>query len=335
MNLERFVADRSADWAELEGLVKRSRGQGRKLGPTDIYRLGALYRAAVADLAVARRSWPDTSGSLRLQALVTSANAVVYSKPVRGDTAWEFLSVRIWRRIRELDRCLLISAGLLFGFVALGALWGLAQPSSASGLLPAGFHASAHAGRGAFYGVSIVGRTGLAVQIFVNNIEVAILAVAGGFTFGLMTAFSLAYNGAILGILGALEWRAGGLDRFFSLIVPHGLLELSCITLAGAGGLAVARALIDPGNDTRAVALGRLTPTIGAVVLGVMLFLVVAGFTEGIVTPWNLPPPAAFAVGILLAGTFWALVFVRGRPATEPDARRQLSSSTGERAVSR
>ena len=308
------MADRGTDWAELEGLVKRSKGQGRKLAPEEIHRLGALYRSSVADLAVARRSWPDTSGTLRLQALVRSANAVVYSKPEREDTAWEYLSVRIWRRIRELDRCLVISACLLFGFVALGALWALAQPSSASGLLPSGFHASAHPGKGAFYGVSIVGRSGLAVQIFVNNIQVSILAVAGGFTFGLLTAFSLAYNGAILGILGALEWRAGGFGYFFSLIVPHGLLELSCITLAGGGGLAVARALIDPGNDTRAEALAHLTPTIGAVVLAVMLFLVVAGLTEGIVTPWDLSPPVAFAVGIALAGSFWSLVFVRGRP---------------------
>jgi uncharacterized membrane protein SpoIIM required for sporulation len=307
------VTDRGGDWAELEDLVRRSRGQGRKLAPEQIHRLGALYRSSAADLAVARRLWPNTSGTLRLQALVTSANTVVYSKPGREDSAWDYLSVRIWRRIRELDRCLAISAGLLFGFLALGALWALAEPSSASGLLPSGFHASAHPGKGAYYGVSIVGRSGLAVQIFVNNILVSILAVAGGFTFGLLTAFSLAYNGAILGILGALEWRAGGFGRFFSLIVPHGLLELSCITLAGAGGLAVARALIDPGNDTRTEALGRLTPTIGSIVLAVMGFLVVAGLTEGIVTPWDLAPPVAFAVGIALAGSFWCLVFARGR----------------------
>lgn len=318
MRLEQFTIERGNDWAELEGLVKRSRGQGRKLAPDEVHRLGALYRSSVADLAVARRAWPNTSGTLRLQALVTNANAVVYSKPAREDTAWEYLSVRIWRRIRELDRCLAISAGLLFGFVALGALWALADPSSASGLLPSGFHASAHPGRGAFYGVSIVGRSGLAVQIFVNNIEVSILAVAGGFTFGLLTAFSLAYNGAILGVLGALEYRAGGFGRFLSLIVPHGLLELSCITLAGAGGLAVARALIDPGNDTRAEALGRLTPTIGAILLAVMGFLVVAGLTEGIITPWDLSPGAAFAVGIALAGSFWALVFTRGRSPASP-----------------
>lgn len=321
------MTERGTHWAELDELVKRSGGSGRKLAPREIYRLGNLYRSAVADLAVARRTWPDSAGTLRLQALVTRANAVVYSKASREDTAWEFLSRRVWQRIRELDRCLVISASLLFGFVLLGALWGLAQPSAASGLLPSGFHASAHGSKGAFYGVSIVGRSGLAVAIFINNIEVAMLAVAGGFTFGLLTAFSLAYNGAVLGILGALEWRAGGIGRFFSLIVPHGLLELSCITLAGAAGLAIARALIDPGNDTRSEALGGLTATVGAVVLAVMAFLVVAGLTEGIVTPWDLSTPAAFAVGVGLAGTFWFLVFARGRQPVR--AGRYLPATSG------
>ena len=37
-----------------------------------------------------------------------------------------------------------------------------------------------------------------------------------------------------------------------------------------------------------------------------MLFLVVAGLTEGIVTPWDLPPPAALLIGIALAGAFWS-----------------------------
>ena len=97
VNLEGFVAERGEYWAELEGLVDRSGGQGRKLSPEEIYRLADLYRSAAADLAVARRSWPDTSGTLRLQALVTRANAVVYAKPAREDTAVEFLSVRIWR----------------------------------------------------------------------------------------------------------------------------------------------------------------------------------------------------------------------------------------------
>ncbi len=260
----------------------------------------------------ARRSFPDSAGTRRLNALVAGAAAVVYSKASRADTVRGFLSRTLWVRIWELRKSLVISASVLAGFVVLGALWGLLQPAAAAGLLPKGFHATAH-NRGGFYGVSITGRTGLAVEIFVNNIIVGVSAMAGGFTLGILTGLSLAYNGALLGVLGALEYRAGGLGSFLSLVVPHGLLELSCITLAGATGFAIAGALVNPGRDTRAAALEHMLPTIGAAILGVMAFLVVAGLTEGIVTPWDLPTLAALGVGLALAGGFWSMVLWRGR----------------------
>lgn len=323
MNADRFVSERSAAWAELEALTRLGSGRATKLESAELLRLGALYRTAAADLALATRLWPEAAGTLRLHGLVVKANGVLYSKTGRQETAFEFLSLGMWQRIRSLGRSLAISAGFLFGFLVLGVIWGLAEPSSAVGILPAGFHASAHA-RGGFYGVSIAGRSGLAVAIFVNNIYVSILAIGGGLTAGVLTAFSLAYNGALVGVLGALEWRVGGLGGFLSLVVPHGLLELSCITVAGAAGFAIARALVDPGLATRGEALSGLRPVIAASLLGVMLFLVVAGTTEGIITPWDLPPAAAFAVGLPLAGAFWAMVAWRGRGRSREPAPPQM-----------
>jgi uncharacterized membrane protein SpoIIM required for sporulation len=211
------------------------------LDPDELRRLGTLYRSAAADLAVARRSYPDTAGTRRLQALVASAYGVVYSRAERDETPGEFLSHGLWRRIRQNIRCVGIAAAVMFGCTALGAVWALADPSSAIGILPAGFHVTGHPSHGGFYGISVPARAGLAVGIFTNNIEVAFLALAGGFTFGVLTVYSLAYNGALLGVLGAFEWRGGGFDEFVRLIVPHGLLELSCISLAGGAGLAIAR----------------------------------------------------------------------------------------------
>jgi hypothetical protein len=48
-------------------------------------------------------------------------------------------------------------------------------------------------------------------------------------------------------------------------------------------------------------------------VLGTAPWLVVAGLTEGFVTPRDLPLPAALAVGCALATLFWGLVLTRGR----------------------
>jgi uncharacterized membrane protein SpoIIM required for sporulation len=313
MNLERFLSQRTDAWTELDGLIRKAKSRVGRLGPDEVLRLGELYRMAAADLALARRSFPLAAGTQRLQELVIQAHSLVYSRATRSETAGEFLGHRLWQRIRENGRCLALSAGVLVGAVVLGTLWALSDPTSASGLLPAGSHVSVHT-RGAFYGISVPARGGLAVTIFVNNIEVSIMAIAGGFTFGVLTVYALAYNGALLGVLGTFEWRGGGFDQFVRLIVPHGLLELSCIALAGAGGLAIARALIDPGRASRADALAAMVPRLGATVLGVVLFLIVAGLTEGFVTPWDLPTGVAVGVGVLLAGGFWTMVAWRGAP---------------------
>jgi uncharacterized membrane protein SpoIIM required for sporulation len=320
MNPDQFVQERAGAWDELEGLVRRGEASASKLEPAEILRLGHLYRAAVADLALASSKWPGGPGTLRLRGLVVRANGVVYSKSIRTETAGEFFARGMWQRIRSLGPCLGISAACLFGAVLLGAIWGIAEPSSAAGILPGSFHASAH-NKGGYYGVSLAGRGGLAVSIFTNNIEVTALAVMGGANAGILTAVSLAYNGLLVGVLGALEWRVGGLGGFLSLIVPHGLLELSCITVAGAAGFAIARALIDPGNLPRSAALSALMPTVAASVLAVAMFLVVAGTTEGIVTPYDLPTGAAFAVGLPLAVGFWSMVLIRGRVRSAGQAR--------------
>jgi uncharacterized membrane protein SpoIIM required for sporulation len=313
MQVEQFVAERGAAWAELEELVARGTGRPNKLTPAEIHRLGALYRSAAADLALASRSWPDAAGTLRLHGLVVRANQLVYSKAARSDTVGEYLGRRLWQRIRELRGCLALSAAILVGSIALGALWAVVEPTAAAGLLPAGARITAHT-KGGFYGVSIPGRSGLASLIFVNNLRVSILALAGGFTGGLVTSYFLAYNGALFGALGAFEWKAGGLGSFLSLTMPHGLLELSCVAIAGGAGFVIAKALIDPGLKTRAEALEASAPLIASAVLSVATLLLVAGTTEGIITPLDLPTPEALAVGLALAGSFWGMVIWRGGP---------------------
>ena len=325
MKLERFLTDRTDGWEELSQLVGQARGRIGRLGPEQILRLGELYRVAAADLALARRAFPLAAGTQRLQGLVIQAHSLVYSRAIRSETAGEFLSRGIWIRIRRNGWCLVLSGAVMIGAVVLGVLWALLEPASAVGLLPSGSHVTVNS-RGAFYGISVPARGGLAVTIFVNNIEVSILAIAGGFTFGILTVYSLAYNGALLGVLGTLEWKGGGFDQFLRLILPHGLLELSCIALAGAGGLSIARALIDPGLSSRSDALAAMTPQLGATLIAVVIFLIAAGLTEGFVTPWDLPTGAAVGVGVLLAGGFWSMVVWRGgsrgsgrRKARAPD----------------
>jgi uncharacterized membrane protein SpoIIM required for sporulation len=318
MKLDRFLAERTGDWNELDDLLARGGPGANRLNASELRRLGALYRASASDLAVARRYFAGTPGALRLQSLVARAYGVVYGRVQRDDTFVSFFSHSVWRRIYECINWVRLAIFVLFVGVLIGTLWALNDPTSASSLLP-GLHVSSHS-KGAFYGLPINGRGGLAIEIFTNNILVSCLCMLGGFSCGIVTSYMLLYNGAILGILGALEWRAGGFSDFVRLVVPHGLLELSCVSLAGGAGYAIARALIDPGKLRRRDALAALTPQVGACTLGFITFLVAAGLTEGFITPWDLPTVPALAIGVVLAGAFWAGVIWRGRPARRSSA---------------
>jgi uncharacterized membrane protein SpoIIM required for sporulation len=313
VKLDRFLAERSTEWEELEALCQRAGTTGRRLSATEFVRLGTLYRAATSDLAVARQRASGTAGQRRLEGLVVRAHALVYARAQRTESMRSFFTRTLWRAIYENRRMIGLAVIVMVAGTAGGALFALHDPSAASGLIPGTVSPNTH---GAYYGVSAATRGGLAISIFTNNIEVSCIALMGGFTAGLLTVYSLAYNGVILGALGALEWRGGGFANFVRLIVPHGLLELSCIAIAGGAGLAIARALIDPGRRTRAEALGAQRTLIAVSIVGFSAFLVVAGLTEGFITPWFLPTAGALAVGCVLAGGFWSAVIWRGRPTS-------------------
>lgn len=325
MKLDRFLAERTKDWDELEALLERGGPGGNRLTAQELRRLGSLYRASASDLAVARRYFTGTPGALRLQNLVARAYGVVYGRVQRDDTFGSFFSRSLWRRIYESLHWVRLAAFLLFVGVLAGTIWALNDPNSASSLLP-GVHASSHV-KGAYYGLPISGRGGLAIEIFTNNILVTCMCMLGGFTCGIVTSYMLVYNGAIIGILGALEWRVGGFTDFMRLVVPHGLLELSCISLAGGAGFLIANALIDPGKRSRRDALAATTPRVGACTLGFITFLVAAGLTEGFITPWDLPIIPALIVGVALAGAFWTGVIWRGRPVGRFESTSESSAS--------
>jgi uncharacterized membrane protein SpoIIM required for sporulation len=320
MTLERFLAERSGSWAELQALVDRSHGRADRLTPQEMRQLGLLYRRAAADLSVARRRYPGSPGTGRLETLVSAAHGLVYGKPRRDDRISTFFTRRFWVRVREGGRCLALSVLILVAGTVLGFVWSIVDPVTASGILPAGFHATTHPGQGGVLGIAIPARAGLAFQIFTNNIEVSVLALAGGFTLGLLTAYVLFSNGMVLGVLAGLEWKIGAWEAFTRLIVPHGLLELSCIAVAGSAGFQITRALVDPGRETRSASLRSIAPRLADTVLGIAACLVVAGLTEGIVTAWDLPISAALAVGLFWGGAFWTLVIWRGRPPPNPEA---------------
>jgi uncharacterized membrane protein SpoIIM required for sporulation len=317
MNLDAFVRQRTPEWQELAWLVESAGRRPERLGPGGVRRLGATYRAAAADLALARRRWPGDPVTVRLEDLVSRSRHLVYASESRSGSLRHFMSRGYWRLVHErlglvgLCWLLLIVPGLLLG------AWAASDPAAAARFLPAEYRGVGDRGSGDL-GLAVGTQATLAGQILTNNIQVSFLAFAGGILAGVGTTLVLLFNGALLGGVAGLTVAAGQPGPFLSLVAPHGVLELSVIAVSGAAGLTVGWALVDPGRRSRRAALGQGARRGAEIVLGTMPWFVLAGLVEGFVTPTALPVAGAMAVGILVAAPYWALVFWRGRPEPGP-----------------
>jgi uncharacterized membrane protein SpoIIM required for sporulation len=151
--------------------------------------------------------------------------------------------------------------------------------------------------------------------VLVNNIQVSFAAFAAGVLFGIGSVLILAFNGANLGVALGLFIVAGQQSRFWGLILPHGLLELSAVVIAGAAGMALGWALVVPGDRTRAAAFTQEARRSVVVILGLVLAFITAGIIEGFVTPSPLPTPARIGIGIAVELAFVTYIVSFGRRA--------------------
>ncbi len=317
MNLETFLRERSPDWDELSGLLDRAGQRPQRLGAEGVLRVGALYRASVADLALARRRFAGDPLVDRLERLVLRARQLVYGERASRSTLRAYLSRGYWREIRARPGLLALVLVAMFASTGLSALWAATDPGAAVGVVPAAYRGAANPHvhdlpTGAANGAA------LSSEIYTNNIRVAFLSFAGGLALGSVTLIVLVFNGLLLGTLAGLSAQAGTLTVFVRYVAPHGILELSCFAISAVAGLRLAAAIIDPGVLPRGEALRREARGAVALVLATAPWLVVAGLTEGFVTPSGLALGPALAVGLGLGGLFWGLVLVRGRAPRAP-----------------
>ena len=314
MNLERFLQERQPAWAELDSLVRAAKRRPERLGPDGVRRLGSLYRRAAADLALGRRRFPLEPAVAALDDLVGRARHLVYESEARRQSPVQFFVTGYWRRVLERPAPLLVAAALLLGCGALSGAWAVADPGSAVTLVPAELRSVTEPRGADGPGLSSAASAAFSSMVFTNNIRVTFLAFAGGMVLGLGTAAVLLYNGALLGVVGGLAASSGNGASLLEAVAPHGVLELSCIVVAGAAGLRLGWAIVEPGRGRRSDAMVAEARRAVELALGTAPWLVLAGLVEGYVTPAWLGPGPATLVGVVLGGVYWALVAWRGRP---------------------
>jgi len=315
--LAAFVARRRADWEALSALLE-TLDSGR-LSLPDVESLDRLYRRAAADLARAQLEYAGTDVHRALNQLCARAYARIYRSP--RDRAAQLS--RFYRRelpalVRAERRFVLASAALLWGGVAVGALAVAAQPAGGERLVPEAVRQSVDEGQMWTDVLSLSPPEAVASRIATNNLSVVVVTFAGGLLFGLGTVSVLAFNGVMLGAVAAYCARHGLLPRLLEFIGAHGPVELSVIVLAGAAGLMVADALVDPGERTRRARLQERGRRGAALVLGCAPFLALIGLVEAYVSPAAfLPGALKLGAGAALGAALWGYLLLGGKA---PDA---------------
>src|SRR5690606_32146080 len=120
--------------------------------------------------------------------------------------------------------------------------------------------------------------------LITNNVRVAFTCFAGGIFLGVGALAVLAFNGFAIGASAGHFANAGLLGYLLEFIVGHGVLELFAIWVAGAAGFMLGRALVAPGDLSRADALAVTGRTAIRMIGATVVLLVMAGLIEGLVS---------------------------------------------------
>ena len=140
-------------------------------------------------------------------------------------------------------------------------------------------------------------------SLIAHNTRVSIFVLALGMTWGVGTVILLFYNGVILGAV-ALDYAAAGQTEFLlGWLLPHGVIEIPAILVAGQAGLVLGYALV--GRGSRLTLRGRLRQVSGdlvTLIFGAGILLAWAGFVEAFLSQYHepiLPYPMKIGFGVV------------------------------------
>ncbi|EDL64927.1 stage II sporulation protein M [Bacillus sp. SG-1] len=303
MNSKQFIQQHRQDWKALEELISTMHKRKNKIKGADIDHFSRLYQKAAQNLSYSQTYFSHEDVTPYLNELVSKSHNLLYRdqtsswKQVRHFFGVTFIGLFLqqWKMV--------VFAMILFTLGAAGSFFSVADdPLHIYSVLPENMAQNFDPERlGENEGH--VDAPMMSASIMTNNIQVAFLAFAGGITFGLLTVYLLIYNGIIVGAIAALFWHYGKSYEFWAYIVPHGMIELTAIFIAGGAGLLMGYKLFVPGRYSRGYQLKQQAKRSVLLLLGTIPLFVIAGIIEGFITPSTLSLEAKYLIaGLTVIG---------------------------------
>ncbi|MGL4743148.1 MAG: stage II sporulation protein M [Dermatophilaceae bacterium] len=309
MDLDAYLAAHHAQWRRLDDLSTR-----RRLSGAETDEMLDLYQRTSTHVSVIRSASPDPSVVTYLSSLL--ARSRVASASARTST-WSGLLGFFTRTFPAgLYRTRWWWLSTTAASVVLALIvgwWAVNNPEVwESRMTPAEIEAYVGTDFENYYSEFPGAEFG--TLVWLNNARVAALCIALG-VLGLPVLYLLAANVVNVGVAGALMVSYDRGPLFFGLILPHGLLELTAVFVAGGVGLRLFWSWVEPGPRSRLESFAAEGRSAIAVALGLVVVLFISGVIEAFVTPSGLPTWARISIGVVAEALFLLYVFVVGRAA--------------------
>lgn len=309
MDVDAFVLAHRPTWDRLEVLVKRR----RRLTGAEVDELVDLYQRVSTHLSMVRTASSDSVLVGRLSGLVAKARAAVTGAhaPLSREFV-RFFTVSFPVVAYQAWRWWLGTAVAFLLVTIVIAVWvsgnhevqsALSTPSEIDDIVNHDF--------AAYYSENPAGS--FAMQVWLNNAWISALCIAFAVVGGIPIPPLLFQNAANLGVMAAYMFDAGKGDVFLGLLVPHGLLELTAVFLAGAAGMRLGWSVVSPGDRPRGQVLAERGRAVVSVAVGMFVVLLVSGLIEALVTPSGLPTFVRIAIGVTVEVAFIGYVVHFGR----------------------
>lgn len=289
MKEDKFVNQNVETWKKLESTLEKLKSKSLyKFNKDELDNFFYTYNLVCSHLSYARTNYGNSNTTHYLNKLVASAHSYIYTtKSFSLKKLLIFPIIDFPRLIKKNWRPILISTLVFFLGIVISFIFTLISTDNAGAFIPQEMADSVLERNVNEYAADRNGAV-LSPFIFTNNIKVGILAFALGITLAIGTVYVLYINGYILGALAALYVHKGGSLLFWSLILPHGILELFAIFVCGGAGIIVGYSIINPGKYSRKDSFIIRGKDAIKLLLGTIPIFIIAGIIEGYFTPSSL-----------------------------------------------
>ncbi|WP_460785546.1 stage II sporulation protein M [Microbacterium tumbae] len=306
MDADALSDARRAEWERLDKLSRSRLADGAQVDE-----LIVRYRAASADLAELKTSVGESPQGAYLSTILSRARLTLTgaSDNVLRQLA-RFFADQLPAALYRL-RWTTLAIAVVFIAIAVGmAAWISNDPNLVATLGPPDFlEQYAEESFTEYYTENPAAE--FAGLVWTNNAMLAAQCVLFGVT-GVWPIYLLVQNAVGLGISGGVMAAYDRADVMVLYILPHGMLELTSIFVAGAAGLHLFWSWVAPGHRTRGASLAAEGRSLATVAIGLIFALFLSGLVEGFVTGWSLPWPVKIGIGAAALAVFLIYMLVVG-----------------------